>query len=649
MEDATTIALQEGLSALKRHAWKEAYELLRAADSEPPGLDGDDLMHLAEAAGWCGRLDDQIDSLERAYAAFLREGRPPRAAYAAMLTARGYGVKLESATASGWRSNAARLLADEADCVEQGHLKLRQAFRAMAAGEVTESIDLFREAADSGRRFGDRNLRALSQHGEGQALLRLGKVESGMTMIDEAAAAALGNELDANSCGLIFCWTIASCRDLADVERAAEWTEAAGRWCSRESISGFPGICRIHRGEILRLRGAWAEAESQALEASVELLGHSPMMAGCAFAELAEVQRRMGRLDEAHASVTRARQLGGDIEPVASLLSLSRGEPASARTSLNRFLDEPHLDRFDRARALTAATDVGFALNDAAMVGMASEQLAEVARTYNTSLFRAEALKAEGALAILDGDGKVASSRLAASLRLWNEVRAPYEAAQTRAMLARALRLAGDQPAAEAELAAALAAFDALGATNEAARLTALVQGGSTSDSTTVRRAFMFTDIVGSTALLEAIGDDAWTGLRDWHDRTLRGAFARHGGEEVDHAGDGFCVSFEDPAAAFDCAISIQVALVEHSRDHGFAPQVRIGLHAAEARRSGRDYTGRALHQAARIAAAAQGGEILASAAAVELASRGNRADPPVEMSLKGLKTSVQVARIRWP
>ena len=104
----------------------------------------------------------------------------------------------------------------------------------------------------------------------------------------------------------------------------------------------------------------------------------------------------------------------------------------------------------------------------------------------------------------------------------------------------------------------------------------------------------------------------------------------------------------EDVAAAFECAISIQVALVEHSRDHGFAPRVRIGLHAAEARRSGRGYTGQALHQAARIAAVAEGGQILASAAAIELASRGDRADPPVEMSLKGFKGPVAVARIRW-
>src|SRR5207342_2253348 len=99
------------------------------------------------------------------------------------------------------------------------------------------------------------------------------------------------------------------------------------------------------------------------------------------------------------------------------------------------------------------------------------------------------------------------------------------------------------------------------------------------------RRTFMFTDIVASTALLEAIGDEAWNDLRRWHDETLRDSVAANRGEEVDHTGDGFFVSFWDVASAVSCAREIQRRLAEHRRDHGFAPQVRIGLHAAEATR----------------------------------------------------------------
>jgi class 3 adenylate cyclase len=128
----------------------------------------------------------------------------------------------------------------------------------------------------------------------------------------------------------------------------------------------------------------------------------------------------------------------------------------------------------------------------------------------------------------------------------------------------------------------------------------------------------MFTDIVGSTALLEAIGDDAWEELRTWHDESMRACFARHGGEEVDHAGDGFFVAFRDARPALQCAIEVQRLLAHLRRDHGFAPQVRIGLHSAGAARTRGGYAGRGVHTSARIGAIAGSGEIVASAETVK-------------------------------
>lgn len=130
-------------------------------------------------------------------------------------------------------------------------------------------------------------------------------------------------------------------------------------------------------------------------------------------------------------------------------------------------------------------------------------------------------------------------------------------------------------------------------------------------------RAFMFTDIVDSTSLIEAIGDEAWEDLRRWHDQTLRASFARHDGGEINQAGDGFFVAFPDPAAGIACATEIQRRLVEHRREHGFAPQVRIGLHATEAAEGEAGFAGRGVHEAARIGGLAGGGGILASAETV--------------------------------
>lgn len=128
-----------------------------------------------------------------------------------------------------------------------------------------------------------------------------------------------------------------------------------------------------------------------------------------------------------------------------------------------------------------------------------------------------------------------------------------------------------------------------------------------------VVKTFMFTDIVKSTNLVEVLGDEAWGALLSWHDQTLRSLFAAHRGEEVVSTGDGFFVGFDSPEAALACAVAIQRKLAEHRQTHGFAPQVRIGVHASDATQVGRNFRGKGVHEAARIAALAEAGEILAS------------------------------------
>jgi class 3 adenylate cyclase len=213
-------------------------------------------------------------------------------------------------------------------------------------------------------------------------------------------------------------------------------------------------------------------------------------------------------------------------------------------------------------------------------------------------------------------------------------------------LLARAYGSVGDDAAAGQELASAGAAFGRLGATLDAQRSEALAARLGAGHSRRVTRTFVFTDIVGSTALIGAIGDDAWRDLRRWHDETLRSAFVDHGGEEIDHAGDGFFVAFPDAPAALACAIDVQRRLQEHRARHGFAPAVRIGLHAAEATRSEGDYLGGGVHAAARIGALAGGGEIVASARSLE-GIEATTSDPH-EVTLKGIASPIDVVAVDW-
>jgi class 3 adenylate cyclase len=152
--------------------------------------------------------------------------------------------------------------------------------------------------------------------------------------------------------------------------------------------------------------------------------------------------------------------------------------------------------------------------------------------------------------------------------------------------------------------------------------------------------------VCGSTSLIEAIGDEPWLDLVDWHDRTLRTLFDEHGGEEIDHAGDGFFVAFDAAAPALACGVAIQRALAEHRRHHGFAPSVRIGVHTAEAVAVGGGFRGKGVHTAARVGAVAEANEIVASRATAEA---GNvHFTNPRRVALKGLSEPVEVVSVDW-
>jgi class 3 adenylate cyclase len=159
-------------------------------------------------------------------------------------------------------------------------------------------------------------------------------------------------------------------------------------------------------------------------------------------------------------------------------------------------------------------------------------------------------------------------------------------------------------------------------------------------------KTFMFTDIVGSTQLVEALGDEAWEVLLRWHDDTLRALFAANQGEEVVATGDGFFVGFDSPEAALACAVAIQRNLAEHRQAHGFAPQVRIGVHASEATQVAQNFRGKGVHEAARIAALAAGGEVLASQ--VTAAGTRYRATDSRTVALKGIAEPVEIVTVDW-
>ena len=161
-----------------------------------------------------------------------------------------------------------------------------------------------------------------------------------------------------------------------------------------------------------------------------------------------------------------------------------------------------------------------------------------------------------------------------------------------------------------------------------------------------VQKTFVFTDIVKSTNLVEALGDEAWQAVLRWHDDTLRSQFATHHGEEVAATGDGFFVAFESPDEALACAVAIQRQLADHRTTAGFAPPVRIGVHAAGATQVGRNFSGKGVHEASRIAGLAQGGEILASRDTA-IGGRFPTSEPRT-VDIRGMSEPIDVVSVEW-
>jgi class 3 adenylate cyclase len=277
----------------------------------------------------------------------------------------------------------------------------------------------------------------------------------------------------------------------------------------------------------------------------------------------------------------------------------------------------------------------------------------EIADVYNSKAFTASMLCARGGLELAEGNPREAIQALRKSARLWRESDLPYETARARLMLGLAYRADGDEDSATLEIGAAKAAFEKLGAVLDLRRARDLLgeEIGEGVPKTAVpaervTKTFMFTDIVGSTNLAAALGEQAWGNVLAWHDDALRKLVTSHYGEVVKQLGDGFFVAFDDATEAVECAVDIQQHLADHAKSAGFAPPVRIGLHAAEATRKDRDYEGMGVHEAARIGALGEGGEIVASEGVISAARLRWPVGELRAVELKGLSAPVKVASI---
>jgi len=162
-------------------------------------------------------------------------------------------------------------------------------------------------------------------------------------------------------------------------------------------------------------------------------------------------------------------------------------------------------------------------------------------------------------------------------------------------------------------------------------------------------RTILFTDVEGSTALTERLGDAKAREVLRRHERIVREALQAHGGAEVKAMGDGFMASFSSATRALECAIAMQSAFAARNEAAEEPIRVRIGLNAGEPIAEDEDLFGTAVNMAARIAARAQGGEILASDVVRQLvAGKGFLFSDRGDTVLRGYEDPVRLYEVRW-
>src|ERR1700694_2078880 len=431
--------LEAAREAMRRHDWAEARRLLSEADAARQ-LDAEGLRLLGKVNDWSGDVVATLDAFERSYAAFVAAGdRRGAAKVALMLRHVCTNLLPDTAAARGWLQRAQSLLENEAECVELGYLWRARGRTVFINGAVDEGLTLLNNAIALGRRLGDTNLAAMSMTWLGISLCEIGRTDEASAYLDEACAAAVGGELGPWTTGIVYCNAISAYRDTGELGMASEWTQTAGRWCQRESITGFSGICRVHRAEFMRLRGAWADAEKEARLASGELEGNIPAWAGEAHYEIGEIRLRMGDLAGADEAFRRAHELARDPQPGAAMLLAARGEPAAALRSLETSNPSGVLDEM---RCLAVKVDIACTLGDVETAESAGAKAEALAAEHRGPGVQVLAIQTVGTVQLARGEDD-AHKTLRQALRMWQEIDAPFEVGLVRMLLCGARRKVG--------------------------------------------------------------------------------------------------------------------------------------------------------------------------------------------------------------
>jgi tetratricopeptide (TPR) repeat protein len=466
-------ALEAAHEAAGRGDWRQAFDRFTEADAQ--GLLGPaDLPVLAAVAYAAGELDATIETWERAHAGAMQAGDHIAAAGAAVRVAMHLLIDTAlMAPVRGWVARAERLVGDHGDTAVHAWLAMVHTYERLLSGDLESARTWARRTVEVGSSC-DPAAAAIGRVAEARILILDGAVDEGLALLDEAGVAAVSGDLDPLSTGVVYCELVCALQGAAQYDRAEEWTEAMERWSRTHAIGSIHGRCRVHRAEILRLRGSCDDAEKEALLACEELRPFLRREMGWPLSELGRIRLHKGDLEGAGEALVAAYNSGWDPQPGLALVQLAQGDAAAAATAIREALDRPvdvpskelpPCSDLRRAPLLDAQVEVELAIGDIDRARSAADELETIAARFQSRALTAGAVLARGRVRLAEGDVEAAEQLCSEAARLWSEVGAPYEAARARVGLADAHRARGSDQRAAMELKAARAVLDRMGST----------------------------------------------------------------------------------------------------------------------------------------------------------------------------------------
>jgi tetratricopeptide (TPR) repeat protein len=378
----------------------------------------------------------------------------------------------------GWATRAERLLEGQDDTPVHAWLAVVRSYERLLSGDFERARQWARRAIDVGAGR-DPAAAALGRVAEARSLILDGEVARGLELLNEAAVATVSGELDPLSTGVVYCEVVCALQGIAQYDLAEQWTQAMERWRQGQPVGSIHGRCRVHRAEILRLRGSCGEAEREALCACEELRPYLRREFGWPLTELGRIRLRKGDIQGAEEAFLAAHQAGWDPQPGLALVRLAQGDVPLASALIRDALDHPPdvpskelppLTDLRRAPLLEAHVEIAIAAGDLHRAQSAADELGRVAAVFESRALAAGAAFAHGQVRLAAGDTAGARGHFEAAAHQWDEIGAPYETARARMGLAHAHRADGSEAHAIPEFRAAHMMFERIGAASQAAR-----------------------------------------------------------------------------------------------------------------------------------------------------------------------------------